>query len=66
MDVGHTLSHLYQHIGDAASGAVMAVVMSAAVRALPEPQPMGSALYGWFYRFTQGALSNYDKLGANR
>jgi hypothetical protein len=46
------------------SGAVAAIVLSAAVRALPEPEPMGNKFYGWFYRFTHGLLANFDKLKA--
>lgn len=45
----------------AAGGA--ALVLSAAARALPEPQPMGSRLYLWFYNFSHGMLANFDKLG---
>jgi hypothetical protein len=44
------------------SGAVAAVVVSAAVRALPEPgsKHLGSALYSWFYRFSNGLMMNLD------
>ena len=45
-------------------GSVAALVASAAVRALPEPMPMGSRLYLWLYNFAHLVLSNYDKLKA--
>jgi len=47
------------------SGAVGAIILSAAVRALPEPGTSGanpfSALYGWFFRFMNGILANFDR-----
>jgi len=43
------------------TGAVAAIVLSAAARALPEPVPMGSRLYLWLYRFVQNLLANFDK-----
>ncbi len=47
------------------SGAVGAIMLSAAVRALPEPGTSGSnpfsALYGWFFRFANGVLANFDR-----
>jgi hypothetical protein len=43
------------------TGAVVAIVLSAAARALPDPVPSGSRLYLWFYRFTQNLLANFDK-----
>ncbi len=47
------------------SGAVGAIILSAAVRALPEPGSTGtnpfSALYGWFFRFMNGILANFDR-----
>jgi hypothetical protein len=38
-----------------------AIVLSAAARALPDPAPMGSRLYLWFFRFAQNLLANFDK-----
>ncbi len=46
------------------TGAVGAVVLSAAVRALPEPTQGGSRVYLWLYRFAQNLLANFDKGGA--
>ena len=43
-------------------GSVCALVVSAAVRALPEPAPGGGAFYLWFFRFTHLLLANWDKL----
>jgi len=43
------------------TGAVVAIVLSAAARALPEPAVTGSRLYLWFYRFAQNLLANFDK-----
>jgi hypothetical protein len=43
------------------TGAVAAVVLSAAARALPDPTPSGSRLYLWLYRFAQNLLANFDK-----
>jgi hypothetical protein len=40
---------------------VAAIVLSAAARALPDPAPMGSRWYLWFYRFAQNVLANFDK-----
>jgi hypothetical protein len=38
-----------------------ALVISAAARALPEPQKNGNLLYLWFYRFCHALLANFDK-----
>lgn len=43
------------------TGAVAAIVLSAAARALPDPVPLSSRVYLWFYRFTQNLLANFDK-----
>ncbi len=50
------------HIPTWLIGSAAALVASAAVRALPDPVPMGSRFYLWFFRFAHGLLSNYDKL----
>lgn len=47
-------------------GAVVAIVLSAAVRALPAPEPMSGKFYQWFYTFTHAVLSNYDKLAPKK
>jgi hypothetical protein len=39
-------------------------VLSAAARALPEPEAMGNRFYLWFYNFAHALLANFDKLGA--
>ena len=44
------------------TGGTAALVASAAARALPEPTPMGSRLYLWFYRFAHLILANFDKV----
>lgn len=46
------------------TGSVGAVLLSGAVRALPEPQKMGNPFYLWFYKFTHYVLANYDKARA--
>ena len=53
--------HLFNHLGDVLTGSVSALIFSAAVRALPKPEPLGSKLYQWFYVFTQNILANPDK-----
>lgn len=46
--------------------AILALVLSAAVRALPAPAdpPKGfwQGLYFWFYGFTHGIMANWDKV----
>ncbi len=49
-----------------ATGAAAGLILSAAARALPEPQPMGSRFYLWFYRFSQNLLANFDKSDATK
>jgi hypothetical protein len=55
------MSILGFHISPIALGAIIALLISAAVRALPDPEPMGSKFYAWFFKFTHFVLSNYDK-----
>ena len=43
------------------TGAVVAIVFSAAARALPEPVQGGSLVYLWAFRFVQNLLANFDK-----
>jgi hypothetical protein len=43
-------------------GSAGALVLSAAARALPEPTPLGSRLYAWFYQFAHLVLANFDKV----
>lgn len=47
------------------TGAVGIMVISAAVRSLPEPVPpyngFWSYFYAWFYKFTHAVLQNFDK-----
>ncbi|MGO9230454.1 MAG: hypothetical protein ACLQKA_14785 [Bryobacteraceae bacterium] len=43
------------------TGAMAAIVLSAAARALPDPAPTGSRVYLWFFRFAQNLLANFDK-----
>ena len=44
------------------TGGTAALVASAAARALPEPTPLGSRFYLWFYRFAHLLLANFDKV----
>jgi len=48
-------------IPDWLAGATGALIVSAAARALPDPEPMGSKLYLWLYRFAHFILANFDK-----
>ncbi|MCE5309610.1 MAG: hypothetical protein LLG20_18395 [Acidobacteriales bacterium] len=41
-------------------GGAGALILSAAIRALPEPMPMGSRLYLFCYRFANNILANFD------
>lgn len=43
-----------------AGGAIAALVLSAAARALPDPISGGSRFYLWFFRFSQILLANLD------
>jgi hypothetical protein len=43
------------------SGNAAALLFSAAARALPQPEALGSRCYLWFYRFIQNLLANFDK-----
>jgi hypothetical protein len=52
-----------QYLAHWAAGGGLALLLSAAARALPEPLPTGSRLYGFFYRFAQNMLANFDKGG---
>jgi hypothetical protein len=45
------------------AGGTVALIFSAAARALPEPLPAGSRWYLWIYRFAQNLLANFDKGG---
>lgn len=53
-----------------AEGAIVAIVLSAAARALPEPKApslsVGEMLYQWFYNFTHSILANWDKVKGNK
>lgn len=50
-----------QYIITFITGGAASLVLSAAARALPEPVPMGSRFYLWFYRFSQNLMANFDK-----
>jgi len=43
------------------TGSAGALVISAAARALPDPEAGGSPVYLWFFRFTHYILANFDK-----
>jgi hypothetical protein len=49
-----------------AIGGGAALLASAAARALPEPQPLGSRFYLFLYRFAQNLLANFDKSAAQK
>lgn len=44
-------------------GAMAAIVLSAAVRALPQPPTDGNLFYRWVYNFSHALLANFDKVG---
>lgn len=48
------------------AGGGLSIIASAAVRALPEPLPMGSRFYLFIYRFAQNLLANFDKAQATK
>jgi hypothetical protein len=47
-------------------GAVVALLLSGAIRALPEPKESCGTFYAWLYNFGQFILQNYDKIGAKK
>ena len=53
---------MQQHVLNLVMGSAGALVLSAAARALPEPTPLGSRLYAWFYQFAHLVLANFDKV----
>lgn len=54
-------AYLAGHLVAFVLGGGISLLTSAAARALPEPLPMGSRLYLFFYRFVQNLLANPDK-----
>ena len=50
------------HVLNLLIGSAGALVLSAAARALPEPAPLGSRLYAWFYQLAHPLLANFDKV----
>jgi hypothetical protein len=53
---------MHSYVFSLLTGGTAALVASAAARALPDPAPMGSRLYLWFYRFAHLVLANFDKV----
>ena len=53
---------MHSYVFNLLTGGTVALVASAAARALPEPTPMGSPLYLWLYRFAHLVLANFDKV----
>lgn len=49
-----------------AQGAIAAIVLSAAVRALPDPEPKGNKAYLFLFNFAHALLANFDKLAASK
>lgn len=43
---------------------IFVLVVSSAIRALPEPKTTSSAFYLWFYAFTHALGANWDKVQA--
>ena len=43
------------------AGGTVALILSAAARALPEPLPSGSRWYLWLHNFAQALLANFDR-----
>lgn len=39
-----------------------AMILSTAVRTMPEPQAMSSVAYRWAYNFVHALLGNFDKV----
>lgn len=56
------MSDLIDFMNTPLGGAVTAMVLSAAVRALPAPETNGNKFYLWLYNFTNTLLANFDKL----
>ncbi|HUA61543.1 MAG TPA: hypothetical protein VML19_22480 [Verrucomicrobiae bacterium] len=52
---------MHLDFGAVFTGGVGAILLSAAARALPEPQAGGSAFYLWVYRTAHLLLANFDK-----
>ncbi len=53
-------------VGKYLTGGVATMTLSAAARALPAPSSDSSAFYGFFYRFVQNMMANFDKAQASR
>lgn len=53
--------HVILEIGKYLAGSVGAILLSAAARALPRPEPLGSRFYLWFFGFANLLLANLDK-----
>ncbi len=53
---------MQQNVMNLLMGSAGALLLSAAARALPEPAPLGSRFYMWFYQFTHILLANLDKV----
>jgi hypothetical protein len=53
---------MHSYVFNLLTGGTVALVASAAARALPDPTPMGSPIYAWFYRFAHLVLANFDKV----
>jgi len=66
MTIEQTAAHLFDHVGDMITGGAAALIVSAAVRALPPPEPMGSKVYVWLYNFTHALLANFDRVGKTK
>jgi hypothetical protein len=51
-----------QQFTDWLTGGAAIWLLSAALRALPDPMPMGSRFYLWLYNFAGIIGTNFDKL----
>lgn len=53
---------MQQNVRNLLMGSAGALSLSAAARALPEPAPLGSRFYMWFYQSAHISLANFDKV----
>ncbi len=57
MDSHDTLTEVGKYL----TGGAVTMTLSAAARALPVPSSESSTFYGFFYRFAQNLMANFDK-----
>ena len=64
MELPPFMGHLQEWFAGAASGIFFYGICSSAIRAIPDPDANSGKIYIWFFRFTNGILSNWDKVRA--